>query len=146
MFDTDEIVNTSPIYELTSELARFVRGGKATFTIQGQKNRYTFRVRVAKDNPKIFFVSLLTAPDFYTYVGLLGADSIKHTARSKICHDAPAVQAFNWFWRRTTQNIATTGMTFWHAGRCACCNRMLTDPISIARGIGPECFSKNGFA
>jgi hypothetical protein len=27
-------------------------------------------------------------------------------------------------------------------GRCRICGRVLTDPVSIARGIGPECYSK----
>lgn len=26
-----------------------------------------------------------------------------------------------------------------HEGRCLCCNRKLTDPISIQTGIGPVC-------
>jgi hypothetical protein len=26
-------------------------------------------------------------------------------------------------------------------GTCACCGRMLTDPVSVERGIGPECWA-----
>lgn len=28
------------------------------------------------------------------------------------------------------------------ASVCGCCNRKLTDPVSIERGIGPECYGK----
>ena len=31
---------------------------------------------------------------------------------------------------------------FWHEGRCACCSRRLTDPVSIEHGIGPICRGK----
>ncbi len=30
-------------------------------------------------------------------------------------------------------------------GRCGCCGRLLTDPVSVARGIGPECALKGGW-
>lgn len=30
------------------------------------------------------------------------------------------------------------------AGRCSRCHRVLTDPASIARGIGPECMARRG--
>jgi hypothetical protein len=30
-------------------------------------------------------------------------------------------------------------------GRCGCCSRPLTNPVSIARGIGPDCAAKGGW-
>jgi hypothetical protein len=30
----------------------------------------------------------------------------------------------------------------WHHGQCCKCNRILTDPTSIKRGIGPECLKR----
>lgn len=30
-------------------------------------------------------------------------------------------------------------------GRCSCCNRLLTDPVSVANGIGPICASRFGW-
>jgi len=32
-----------------------------------------------------------------------------------------------------------------HTGRCSCCAALLTDPVSIARGIGPICAGRWGF-
>lgn len=46
-----------------------------------------------------------------------------------VCKD-PKAAALN-FGRRT--------------GRCSVCNRTLTDPVSIANGIGPVCASRFGF-
>lgn len=30
-----------------------------------------------------------------------------------------------------------------HMSRCQCCGRRLTDPVSITRGIGPDCAAKH---
>lgn len=31
-------------------------------------------------------------------------------------------------------------------GACGCCGKGLTDPISVSRGIGPDCWVRKGFA
>jgi hypothetical protein len=34
------------------------------------------------------------------------------------------------------------GYTIEHCGRCGRCGHPLTDPVSIARGLGPTCATK----
>lgn len=34
------------------------------------------------------------------------------------------------------------GLEAFEESRCGCCGRALTDPVSIERGIGPECYGK----
>lgn len=29
-----------------------------------------------------------------------------------------------------------------HSGRCKVCGRLLTDPTSVERGVGPDCWAK----
>lgn len=49
-----------------------------------------------------------------------------------------AMAAWNW----VIGGIEHTQAEFTEASECGRCRRELTDPESIARGIGPECFSK----
>jgi len=45
--------------------------------------------------------------------------------------------------RMTREQAAAYGSLY---GRCACCGRLLTDDLSIERGIGPVCWDKHGYA
>ena len=129
--------------QLTDNLAAFVTAGRATFTLVGRETRYTYRVSAPREdhgNAHTRFVSLLTAPDQYTYVGMLSEDGIRLTRKSTYLHTSLPVRAFDWFWRRARVAAPTPGLEFWHAGRCARCGRELTDPESIARGFGPHCW------
>lgn len=45
---------------------------------------------------------------------------------------------FKWF----LHHMSDAQIELWHEGTCGMCNRPLTDPVSIARGIGPECAAK----
>lgn len=40
------------------------------------------------------------------------------------------------------RQAATLEARLVEAGRCRCCGRELTDPDSLARGIGPTCLAK----
>lgn len=42
-------------------------------------------------------------------------------------------------WECGTSHWGSEGYTLQRAGHCIVCNRVLTDPASIARGIGPTC-------
>lgn len=131
-----------PAILATAEKAlAFIRGGNATITIVGKTARYTYRIRKAKDGD-LFFVSLLTGSDnetAYSYIGCLtDVRGFWTTAKTQNPASAP-VYGFGWVMQRLRANIMPTGMEIWHEGKCCKCNRKLTDPESIERGIGPEC-------
>ena len=114
---------------------RFMLAGNATFTIVSKKTgvRFTYKVKASKD---VHFVSLLTSPDEYTFLGTIFEGSkFVYGRRSLIAIDAPSVQAFTWFW----QDVETPRVDFFHAGKCGRCGRELTVPESIESGLGPEC-------
>lgn len=52
------------------------------------------------------------------------------------------VRAFRWVWDRLRAGQVPTDVEIWHEGRCGHCARVLTDPESIARGLGPICAEK----
>jgi hypothetical protein len=128
--------------KMERDLTRFVTGGNATFTLQGKQSRYTYKVRKSEGEKPLLFVSLLTAPDEYTYLGILGEASLRMTKASKLNETSAPVKAFNWFWNRETMSAPLPGLEFFHAGKCCRCGRELTVPESIERGIGPECWEK----
>lgn len=45
-------------------------------------------------------------------------------------------------WSRGSSYWGSEGYTLQRAGHCVYCNRKLTDPISIATGVGPDCREK----
>lgn len=49
--------------------------------------------------------------------------------------------AFGWF----LNHLDSPQISFFHIGQCGKCGRTLTDPTSIERGIGPECFRMTSF-
>ena len=58
----------------------FLLAGRAVFTLKSKKTdrHYTYRVSRKKDDGKqatslLWFVSLMTAPDHFSYIGILGA-------------------------------------------------------------------------
>jgi Family of unknown function (DUF6011) len=144
------------------EIRRYVLGGNSAFTIvKPDGDRYTYRVRSNKidrdanwsaknQDRSLFFVSVLSGPDNYTYLGVLRLDAIngeylfRRTAKSP-SGSTPSGMLFDKLWiSLEIQCRMLLGHAFWHEGSCCVCGRKLTVPESIANGIGPECMSNLG--
>jgi len=126
----------------------YLLGGNAIFTIVSKVSscRFTYKVR-AKDVEKdrrLYFVNVLTGPENtndYRFIGTIFPDgTFKHGSRSTISADAKSVKAFNWLWTHLDDEER---IEVWHSGRCSRCRRLLTDPQSIERGIGPVCAGRD---
>lgn len=136
--------------QLTGDLAQFVLGGNATFTVVSKKTgaRFTFKVRAAKgDGDNLpHFVTVLTGSDNeqdYSFLGTIFADgNYRHGRKSVIGQTAPSACAFQWLWQHIEDPALSDKVEFWHEGRCCRCGRKLTVPSSIEAGIGPECAGK----
>ena len=127
---------------------KFFTGGNATFTVDnGQGVHYTFKIRQPKGCDK-HFVSLLTGPcneTSYTYLGIVDTitGEVRLTAKSKYKDDTTPVKVIRWALKHAfTDKLLPDGYTLKHAGKCGCCGRTLTEPTSLLRGIGPECWSR----
>lgn len=133
------------------DILAYAAAGNATFTLQGRHSRFTYRVRL-NDAGTLYFVGVLTGSDNtsdYSYLGTVACEErapYKHGRKSRVGEDAPSVRAFAWFWRALTtkDEEALAQVEFRHEGRCGRCNRLLTVPESLDRGIGPECWEKMG--
>lgn len=133
----------------TITVREFLLAGNARVTLVSKLTgaRFTFRVRrPTKKSPH--FVALLRGPDNeadYEFIGSLlpgfaGDELIyRHSWKSRVTENAPAVNAFSWFWRRMREGKFPRSLEVWHEGRCGRCGRLLTVPESVGRGFGPEC-------
>jgi hypothetical protein len=145
------------------EILTFMLGGSATLTLQAPSGKhYTYKVKEAERKPDDaanaplrWFVGLLSGPDNdsdYTYLGLLentqrSGDVLRFrlTPASRLGGEAAPVV---WVRRLIEALVAEDEKrlargAFYHEGRCGMCNRKLTTPESIKRGIGPVCFETN---
>lgn len=129
---------------------KFLLAGNAHVTFVSVKTgtRFTYKVeqadpRPGDTRPAPHFVSLLTAPDHYEYLGcIFGGNLYSHGRKSRVGPDASSAKAFAWVWRKLTAGQVPEVLEVWHEGRCGKCSRRLTDPSSIESGLGPICRGK----
>jgi hypothetical protein len=62
-----------------------------------------------------------------------------HTKKTNISNEAPSILGLRWLLMYITRDKIPDTIEFWHEGKCGKCNRPLTDPVSIKRGLGPSC-------
>jgi hypothetical protein len=151
---------------MSSVTKQFVLAGKSTFTVEVPdsfrtekpdlelKPHYTFRVehKAAEGKYKeAWFAKLLTGPDNtrnYSYIGMLDAEAgvVRTTAKSKVAKDSIVIKLLNrtlaLVWAGDIAPMEAQGFKLHHEGRCGKCNRPLTTPESVERGIGPECWTQ----
>lgn len=136
-----------PVREVSDQLA-FVLAGRARFSLRNSTtgNHLTFSVEVGDGESAPHFVSLLVGPDNegdYQHVGTIFEG--RRFVVAKRYREAGAVVprsvvVFGEVFRRLVGGRSLPpSVELWHAGRCARCGRTLTDPASIARGLGPVC-------
>jgi hypothetical protein len=87
--------------------------------------------------------------DDYTFLGTIFEDKLahdslnqggyRHNHKSPVSAEAPSVKGFVWAWRYIVEGELPPGCEVWHEGYCGRCGHLLTDPASIALGLGPVC-------
>jgi Family of unknown function (DUF6011) len=123
----------------------FLLAGRAHVTFVSTKTgtRFTYRVAAAavrEGHPFFYFVSVLTAPEHYEYLGVIhGGRLYSHGKKSRIGREAPSAKAFQWSFAQLSSGRMPSLLDVYHEGRCGRCGRQLTTPESIERGLGPEC-------
>lgn len=143
-------MNNSHLFNDAMAAQAYITAGRARLTIVSERtgNRFTYKLRQSKDK-KVNFLYVFSDPNSehgYTYAGMIGQDlTLKQTAKSKVAKSDTSWIAFDFMWKWVSQgNAIPDGLQVWHEGCCGRCGRHLTDPVSIQRGIGPECASKMG--
>ncbi len=124
-----------------SSPAEFLFAGKAEFTLRSVATGAHFTYKVtASDDGRMYFMAVLQ-DGRKQYAGCVPATArtqFRSTRGSKIASSHPAVKGFEWF----LTHLESPQVELHHCGKCGRCGRKLTNPESIALGIGPECASK----
>lgn len=109
----------------------FLFAGNATFTLKSAKtgNHISFNVSKGKKDPETFFVHDPSGKA----VGTIKNKKWNTWNKGKS-------EAFGWWW----YHMDSEQVELYHVGKCGRCNRPLTDPTSIERGIGPDCYKLLG--
>lgn len=120
---------------------KYIFGGNSytTFLNTQSNNRFTYRVSKSKKDSSVFFVSVLTGSDVYSYVGYYKNSEYNHSPKSNIGIDAQSIKVFNWVVSNLKNGTLPSIIEIWHDGRCGKCGKQLTVPKSIEVGIGPDC-------
>jgi hypothetical protein len=141
-------------FENAADALDFIFSGKAvvTLTSAATGTHFTLKLSVPKDNEDndFFFVNHLFGPD-NSWNGdwaFLGCVAVKPTgttlfAGRKGKPDAPSFKALAWTLKHLAAGSIPETLTIQHNDQCGRCGRELTNPTSIAKGIGPTCAGKD---
>ena len=127
----------------------------AIFTLEKDNMHRTYMVNKAKDSD-VLFVRLLIGQDNndwnqYTYIGLIVYEpyiKFKPKRKQNWGYDTEKVSLAFYLLNTLVDNIlrstdfATSEPKFYHEGKCSKCGKRLTQPNSIAKGMGAKCRSK----
>jgi hypothetical protein len=98
-----------------SEALKFIFAGKSIVTLLNSKtgNRFTFKVKQAKDS-NMFFVSVLTRPESYSYIGTCVEGKFRHGRKSDISADAQSVKVFEYVLSKLILGTLPDFIEAWH--------------------------------
>ena len=115
----------------------FLFAGRARFTLVSGASgaHFTYQLQISDDG-RVYFVRV-RAGDEWVYIGHIqdGDRARLHRSRGAVGQPPPSFRALAWYLRQPM----TKAVTFLHAGTCGKCGRELTNPESIATGLGPVC-------
>ena len=131
--------------EIKNDIIRFMFGGNCTFTVVDDtvKEHFSYRIRKKKtdDGSKIYHACIISANKsiYFGYFKVVGNKLIfKHSKKYDIPENDPRIIELLTIIK--TRHSLNDSIHICHNDRCACCGRMLTDPKSMERGFGPECW------
>lgn len=126
-----------------SDALKFIFAGNCVVTFLNTltSNRFTFKVKKHKTD-NVYFISLLTNTDNYTFIGRIIDNAYIHGKNSTISIDSQSVKTFNYVIQCLRKDKLQDFIEIWHQGTCGKCGRKLTVPESISSGLGPECIKK----
>ncbi len=119
---------------------KFIFAGNSTVTFRNvdSGNRFTFKVKKSKNNDT-YFVSVLSGPENWTYLGTMCDGKYKHGIKSTLREGVQCEKVFVYILNKLKTESLPECIEIWHKGKCGKCGRTLTTPESIKNGLGPEC-------
>lgn len=157
-------VAETPTVRLPEISAKFVFAGRAIFVTENAAGEHiTYRVRGHESEfplgsgimRKSYFLNIKSpggkrfadgSQSPWRYIGVIGLDgNVKLTNKSEYQPTSREVKVAAWSLRAIMDGKPLPeGYRIRHSGKCGRCGRELTDPESMTRGIGPECWSLMG--
>lgn len=141
--------NVNPI-----TLPRLFFAGRAvlTFFNPATDKHITIKVKQARDKNDrkvrlpIFFVSISLLGDKeqgMIFAGTIFKDTMTYKMGSQVNPTSQLAGVFRWLCKTVVDPtlLRTQGVTLLHEGRCCRCGLPLTNPQSIDRGLGDDCYS-----
>lgn len=136
-----------------AQFRNFVFAGRSVFTLENKEtnNYITFKIARFKKKgvivPNQFLVHskvLNDATAGYQFLGLLNLEKkyFKPWGSLRLKKDYLGYITFYWLMRNLENLEVFPKLEIYHEGRCAHCGMPLTVPISIDRGIGPDCYEQ----
>jgi hypothetical protein len=133
-------------FENAQEAIDFIFAGKARVTLTSTSGvHFTFKIEQGKDEDAPFFVRVLTGSDNswsgnWDFLGTIFSDGRSRLVGGrKGMPNAPSFKAFFWTLRHLAGGDIPEALTIQHNDSCGRCGKDLTDPISVAIGLGPVC-------
>ncbi len=133
---------------VAKELGKRDKNREATYTLTNDESgtHITFRLRRPKGF-KTMLVDVMTGScneSDYEYVGSMNRGLYIKPAATMSDKAAEKLRGVRWYMVGTSKAVKGTramlnGVSLHHDGKCACCGRKLTNPESLATGIGPVC-------
>lgn len=138
------------------DVLKFFLAGKSKFTLIGESNRFTYYIMCPKDKGvlsqthRFVKVSDSSRGNDFTYIGFLKLvqGSWKYifgqprVSKPSFNSTSLEVKAFAYVFNRAQDNLFDPRVEIWHEGKCACCGKALTTPLSMNIGWGPSCLKK----
>lgn len=133
---------------------KFLLAGKALFTVDNGKEHYTFKVRrkdsTYRNQPQTtFWLSVKSthprAKYGYALIGILNPETgtVKCISKSLFIPGSKEYDVAAWACQVVIRGkMIPERYDIQHAGKCGRCGKKLTDPVSIERGLGPDCWEK----
>lgn len=141
---------------------QFLFAGRAILTVEssktsqeqhGHRSHYTYKIERGnrESNKHLYFVSFMTGTEntdakSYRYLAMLDKDgNVRFTVGSRFLPTSQVARVFKravaavFIGRDGLEQVEATGWKIHHAGCCGRCGKLLTNPVSIETGIGPEC-------
>ena len=130
------------LVQVKDNIIRFLFGGNAYFTlVQGTKHHsYNIVRKKTNDGSKVYKLLLTdTAKTYCGYFKIIGNTlKYKHNPKFGVSESDECIKLILKTIRFRKEDTDT--IRIYHVGRCGHCGRTLTDPDSIARGFGPDCW------
>lgn len=138
---------TYRVFDDYLQLRQFIQAGKAKITIKSKKTgkHFTYQIQESRDG-RWFVRTLTSGEDPWLYLGTIWSNRRFGFTKASP-HNAQqleAYKAFDWLWSHELcyKFRIHDSLEVYHEGECGMCGGPLTNPDSIERGYGPDCWKK----